>query len=150
MTFSVSPSSSSSSSSLPAPEAPRILTELDHARLTRLLALQPAQHEGLQALLDEGELVDPREVAPDVVTMNSRVCLAGEGDDPAGQELTLSYPLQARPSDAQVSVLSPVGASLLGARVGQTVRWRQPDGASRTARIVALAYQPEAAGDYLR
>lgn len=144
---SISPSSSHSTA---APDSARVLTELDHARLTRLLSLQPAPHEGLQAVLDEGELVDPREVAPDVVTMNSRVCLAGEGDDPAGQELTLTYPLQSRPSDAQVSVLSPVGASLLGARVGQTVCWRQPDGASRTARIVALAYQPEAAGDYLR
>ena len=145
--FSVSPSSSQSPVAI---ASARVLTELDHARLTRLLSLQPAPHDDLQAVLDEGELVDPREVAPDVVTMNSRVQLAGADDGAAGRELTLSYPLQARPSDAQVSVLSPVGASLLGARVGQTVQWRQPDGASRTARIVALAYQPEAAGDYLR
>lgn len=127
----------------------RTLTRLDHARLTRLLDTQSDPGDVLADTLDLSELVDPREIAPDIVTMNSRVLLA-EAGRAQPQELTLCYPEQAQPSAGRVSVLSPVGASLLGAQVGRTVQWTLPGGAPRQAVVQALLYQPEAAGDYLR
>lgn len=134
----------------PNPSRERTLTQLDHARLSRLLERQSGgAGEDLQELLDFSDLVDPREMAPDVVTMNSRVLLA-DADSGQRQELTLCYPEQAQPADGRVSVLSPIGASLLGARVGSTVQWSPPAGAARRAQVLGLAYQPEAAGDYLR
>jgi regulator of nucleoside diphosphate kinase len=46
-----------------------------------------------------------------------------------------------------VSVASPLGANMLGKRVGQIVHW--PAGANvRRLRIQQVLYQPEAAGDY--
>ena len=41
-------------------------------------------------------------------------------------------------------------ASLLGARVGQLVESTTPDGVHGSARVAALQFQPEAAGEYLR
>ena len=127
----------------------RTLTQLDHARLSRL-----QEHKGdlgpvLNDTLDMSDLVDPRDIAADIVTMNSRVLLAEAGREQP-QELTLCYPEQAQASEGRVSVLSPVGASLLGAQVGRTVQWTLPGGAPRQAVVQALVYQPEAAGDLLR
>ena len=47
-----------------------------------------------------------------------------------------------------VSVLSPVGASLLGLRVGNVARWSTPAGDERAGEILAILFQPEASGDY--
>ena len=141
--------SSSSLQAMPQSVRERTLTQLDHARLSRLLDTQADAGEELADALDLSELVDPREIAADIVTMNSRVLLAEVGTAPP-QELTLCYPEQAQASAGRVSVLSPVGASLLGAQVGRTVQWRVPGGAPRQAVVQALLYQPEAAGDYLR
>ncbi|EWS58029.1 Regulator of nucleoside diphosphate kinase [Methylibium sp. T29-B] len=47
-----------------------------------------------------------------------------------------------------MSVLSPVGCSLLGLTVGAVARWSTPAGEARAAEVVALLFQPEASGDY--
>ena len=64
------------------------------------------------------------------------------------RELTLCYPADAQPAAGRVSVLSPVGASLLGLTVGSVAHWSTPAGEERQAQIVALLFQPEASGDY--
>jgi regulator of nucleoside diphosphate kinase len=126
----------------------RTLTELDHARLARLQ--RDAVHDAavaLDALLSGADLVDSREVSPDIVTMYSQVLLA---DPVSGRRstLTLCYPSDAEPARGFVSVLSPVGASLLGLRVGAVAQWRNPLGEAAQAEVVALLFQPEASGDY--
>ena len=126
------------------------LTELDHARLNRLLRRgDPAAGVAvpLAELLDSADLVPSREVAPDVATMYSQMLLAEPGSA-ARRKLTLCYPQDAEPEAGFVSVLSPVGAALLGQRVGSTVRWRTPLGDERRAEIVAITFQPEASGDF--
>lgn len=123
----------------------RLLSELDHVRLQRLgSATWP---EALNDLMEAPELVPPREVPPDVVTMYSMVALADLDGGPE-RRLTLTYPQDAEPARGFVSVLSPVGASLLGLRVGDVARWHTPDGREHAARVVALLFQPEASGDY--
>jgi regulator of nucleoside diphosphate kinase len=47
-------------------------------------------------------------------------------------------------SPAAIRLASPLGASLLGLRVGDVARWRTPDGREHAARVVALLFQPEA------
>lgn len=127
----------------------RTLTELDHVRLSGLLrraSPQPASAP-IVDLLDGAALVPSRDVAPDVVTMYSQVLLVHE---PAGtrSKLTLCYPQDAEPETGFVSVLSPVGAALLGQRVGSRVQWVTPLGELRAGEIVALLFQPESSGDY--
>jgi regulator of nucleoside diphosphate kinase len=86
-------------------------------------------------------------MSPDVVTMYSQVLLC---DPRTGRQrkLTLCYPSDAEPAAGFVSVLSPVGSSLLGLRVGATARWRTPLGDTVEAEVLAILFQPEASGDY--
>lgn len=132
---------------------PRTLTELDHVRLQRLV--QRHRHGGVPAatlapiaeLLDVAQLVPSTQVDPDVVTMNSRCEVL---DLETGQRLTLTvcYPQDIDPGRGCVSALSPVGASLLGLRLGEVARLSTPKGEARTVRVVGLPFQPEASGDY--
>jgi regulator of nucleoside diphosphate kinase len=131
----------------------RTLTEIDHVRLVRLVARAKADTrllpflEELGELLSCSDLVEPARVPPDVVTMYSRVLLA----DPAGGvplTVTLCYPEDAEPPRGFVSVLSPIGTSLLGLRVGELAQWRGPHGLAQSARVMTMLFQPEASGDY--
>ena len=127
----------------------RTLTELDHVRLTNLIHRTPdsAPPKALEDLLDNADLVPVREASPDLVTMYSQVLIE---DVPGGErhKLTLCYPADAEPASGFVSVLSPVGAALLGQRVGATARWTLPNGAESAAEIVAVLFQPESTGDF--
>jgi len=122
----------------------RTLTQLDFSRLCKL------NRGTLPDILDDtvplADLVDSRQVAGDVVTMNSQVevrLASGERS-----RFTLVYPADAEPAMGRVSVLSPLGASLLGLRVGDTARWTTPTGGNQTAQVLAVPFQPEASGDY--
>lgn len=125
----------------------RVLTELDHARLSKLNTTQLP--EDLADELQAVDLVTSQDVAPDVVTMNSEVelVLAGQTEP---QRLTLCYPHDAQVGAGRISVLSPIGAALLGRRVGDTVHWRMPNSETCQAELAAIVFQPEAAGDYTR
>ena len=131
----------------------RTLTELDHVRLSNLLRRDmradgaPAHSRFIEETLDASAIVPSRQVSPDVVTMYSRVLLQ---DVQGGQRITvtLCYPVDAEPATGLVSVLSPVGSSLIGLRVGDVARWHTPAGDARSAEIVAIPFQPESSGEY--
>jgi regulator of nucleoside diphosphate kinase len=126
------------------------ITEFDSMRLRALLTSAKSSEssmdtclEKLQQLLETADTVAPEEVPADVVTMNSQMRLKDEEQD---REMTLSlvFPADAlRDGDFErmkVSVLTPIGLSLLGRRVGETVEGR--------IRVQELLYQPEASGDF--
>jgi regulator of nucleoside diphosphate kinase len=127
----------------------RTLNELDHVRIAKLVDAGNPAHASVQALLDNADLVAPAEMAPDVVTMRSRVRVADAAGAPA-RELTLAYPSEADAAQGRVSVLSPIGTALLGAKVGEIARWMLPDGRAAALRVEAVLFQPEASGEYLR
>ncbi len=114
----------------------RVLTDLDFARLSRLASQQPAP-PSLADLLENADVTSSRTVEADVVTMYSRVELVDTATG-ARQVLTICYPRDADLAAGFVSVLSPVGSSLLGLRVGQTARWCTR--AARPARPPWRAY----------
>ena len=127
----------------------RVLNELDHVRIDRLLARsQPLSKVALHELLDEADIVAPREVPPDVVTMYTQVRAEQPGDGTGGRKLVVRYPEDAEPSAGFISVLSPIGTALLGSRCGDTVAWTTPAGEVQRLRIVELLFQPESSGDY--
>lgn len=137
----------------PAFHDERTLTELDHTRVSRLLAgngVAPAPAaESMQEMLDSSQVLPSPSVPPTLVTMYSRVLLQ-DAQDGSPLEVTLCYPVDADASAGRLSVLSPAGAALLGLHAGAVARWRAPGGEERAARIVSILFQPEAAGDYLR
>lgn len=123
----------------------RLLTDLDHVRLSKLMGRQSPP--ALEELLEATDVVSPRDVPPDVVTMYTQLEVA---DAATGrrQKLTLCYPADAEPATGFVSVLSPVGLGLIGTRVGTLARWRMPGGEEAAARVEQILFQPEASGDY--
>lgn len=130
-----------------------IINELDAERIDRLLekaefASLPVA-DALNEELDRAQMCIPESMPHDVVTMNSQVKFRNLT---TGEELTrtLVYPAQMTDSSEQLSVLAPVGAALLGLRTGDTIHWELPGGTSTHLEVLALLYQPEAAGDYLR
>lgn len=125
----------------------RTLTDLDHARLTRLLGQQP--HGPLAEWLESVEVIDARAAPANLVTMYSRVAVV-DVHTHRRQVLTLCYPGDAEPAAGLISVLSPVGSSLLGLKAGDTARWFTPHGEACAAQVVAIQYQPEATGDFTR
>jgi regulator of nucleoside diphosphate kinase len=88
------------------------------------------------------------EVPEDVITMNSRFMLR---DDHTGDTVcyTLVYPEDEAAHDGKLSVLSPLGMVLYGAKVGEEVCWMSVGG-PQVATVKTLLYQPEAAGHHDR
>lgn len=130
------------------------LTEQDYNRLKHLLAELHRQSRGMKAgvdtledILDLARVVDGGKVPGNVVTMNSRVMFEDLRTQERGT-VTIVYPADADASEQKISVLSPVGAALLGESEGQEVQLPLPHGQSRRIRIVDVLYQPEAQGDF--
>jgi regulator of nucleoside diphosphate kinase len=69
-------------------------------------------------------------------------------DSGAVRILTLTYPHAAREAEGCVSVLSPLGVQLLGAREGDVVTWPEPEGRATKMVIDEVIFQPEASGDW--
>ncbi|HEY0885033.1 MAG TPA: GreA/GreB family elongation factor [Ramlibacter sp.] len=124
----------------------RQLTALDFARLRKVASSgsQPA----LDELLDEADVIDSRQVAPDIVTMYAQVEVEDLGAR-GRQTLVVCYPADAEPARGYISVLSPVGLALLGLPVGAVARWQAPGGGEQAAKVAAILFQPEASGDYV-
>ena len=128
-----------------------VLTEVDFDRLKHLIespryrATHAMLLTGLKAELDRGRVVPQGDVPKGVVTMHSRVRVRDTKTDET-ETYTLVYPDEADISDGKLSVLAPLGAALLGARVGRVVRFEAPAGLRRL-KVEKVLYQPEAAGD---
>lgn len=133
-------------------QPPIIVSSLDLERIERLLEQEVYRRlPGIDALrheLDRATVVEPMEIPPGVVTMNSTVRFR---DDATGEqyELTLVYP-EGRTQPDTVSVLAPIGSALLGLSVGQTIAWQVPGGRKLLLRVLDVVRQPEAMGEYYR
>ena len=128
------------------------VTELDLARLHRLLgasggSVDPERAEALEWKLSKANVTCPTAVPADLVTMNSTIYFEDE-EKGAFQHATLSYPNDAAEASDRISVLAPAGIALLGLTPGQRVEFQAPGGPRQRLRVVAVPYQPEAAGDY--
>lgn len=132
--------------------APAItITRLDLQRLERLLDSLEDFGPGAEALekeLARAQVVGHDEVPSGVVTMNSRVHCREESSG-KDYHLTLVYPQDAG-GEGKVSILAPVGSALLGLSVGQHIDWPVPGGKQLKLTLLAVEYQPEAAGEYDR
>ncbi|MDO9165825.1 MAG: GreA/GreB family elongation factor [Rhodoferax sp.] len=122
----------------------RTLTELDFARLQLKNGQLPRE---LKDNCESANLVPSQEIPADVITMYSQIEIV-DLNSRRRQKLTLCYPRDAEPGLGFISVLSPVGSSLLGLTVGSVAHWRTPNGDECAAEVAALLFQPEASGDY--
>lgn len=117
-----------------------VVSSLDSSRLRPLLEgpYIDAAVLRLRGLLERARTLAPRRMPPDVITMNSRVLVRHPGDE-APETYDLSYPDS---ESGGLSVLSPLGAALLGAREGESVECAGGR-VSRRATVERIEYQPE-------
>lgn len=128
-----------------------IISSQDLHRLETMLEHQSNLTLTMQHLEDElarAEVVDPKDVPVNVVSMNARVLITIAPSTEA-TEVQLVYPHDFKGDKGQVNVLAPVGAAILGLREGQEIEWPQPDGHLMKVKIEKVVYQPEREGDYL-
>lgn len=128
-----------------------MLSSQDLERLEALLYalgnhLSP-DRAALLAELGRAEVVEPQEVPPTVVTMNSTVRFTVENREEFC--LTLVYPKDVDGQPDRISVLAPVGSALLGLSVGDSISWPMPGGVVQV-KIEEIVYQPERAGEFHR
>lgn len=80
----------------------------------------------------------------DVVVMGSFVEFVDEGTG-ARRTVQLVYPPDADISAGRISILTPVGAGLIGLREGQSILWPDRDGRQRQIVILQVRQQEEPA-----
>jgi regulator of nucleoside diphosphate kinase len=97
----------------------------------------------LARALAGAEVVEERAIPPGVVTMRSRIAFRDEQIG-ARDVVTLAYPGERALHEDGISVLTPVGAALLGRSEGEAIRYPAPDGSPRTITLLEVLYQPEA------
>ena len=128
-----------------------IITTQDAERLEILLdslsSVAFAAKGGLAEELDRAVRVDPRQVPPTVVTMNSTVRFELQ---PSGGErcLKLVYPGARDAGEDAVSILAPVGTALLGLSEGDEMPWPRPGGGTLRLVVKEVVDQPERCGHY--
>lgn len=124
--------------------------DAERLRLVVEMSLEGAKRAAAEALdreLARAKLVAPAAVPADVVTMNSLVLYLDEVTQ-RRREVVITYPRDACVEEGRVSILSPIGTALLGLSVGQGITWPMPTAGHKRLRVLAVPYQPEAAGNF--
>lgn len=117
-----------------------IVNRADHLRLTTLataaLDRMPAVAEELLSELDRARLVSPERTPPNSVQMGATVTYRSEG---LSRTVTLVYPEDADIAEGKVSVMTPIGAALIGLSANQSISWTARDGRRHELEIVTVA-----------
>ena len=107
-----------------------VLSTEDHRRLSQLahagIGVASTVADDLLYELDRASVVPPEQLPSDVVRMGSRVRY--RTDDGDQREVTLVFPSEADIDRNRVSVMTPIGAALIGLRKGQSITWLARDG----------------------
>ncbi len=129
------------------------ISSLDADRLYKLIESIPensfAGKNELEAELDRANIVEPTDIPPTIVTMNSTVKFVVESSQDEFM-LTLVYPKDIDSSGNKISIFAPVGSALLGLSQGDEIEWPKPGGGLIKVKIKAVTYQPERAGELHR
>jgi len=109
-----------------ASRPPIHMIDVEAERLGNLALSVESRMPAVSALLiretGRAQLHSSAEIPNDVVTMGSEVEFF---DDSCGnsRRVTLVYPPDADISEGRISILTPVGAALIGLRSGQSILW---------------------------
>lgn len=125
------------------PRKPRIaIREKDFQALSRLAELatkaMPDVADYLEHELERARIISGRAASARVIGMGSKVQYL---DETTGRvnAVTLVYPAESDIEQGRVSVLTPIGAALLGLSQGQSIQWNTRSGEPRQLTVVALS-----------
>jgi regulator of nucleoside diphosphate kinase len=125
-----------------------MITSDDYYRILKVLLKNnlSGKLSDLEQKLHSSEIVDPRVIPPDVITMNSEVMML---DQATNERIKVKLVYDFSPLfGSQTSVIAPLGSALLGARKNEDVKYKARDASERNIRILDIIFQPEREGLY--
>lgn len=128
---------------------PRIvIAATEHAQLWQLTERFRDREEHEQVvdyLVDElsrAFIVPDDACAPNVVRIGSTVTYREESSSRV-RRVKLVFPRDANIEENRVSVLTPIGAALIGLTIAQTIEWPTPDGRVDAITVLDVSNEPE-------
>lgn len=123
------------------PRKPDItISELDYDRLSGLAdaarGRAPEVAEELLTELDRASVVAAGEMPPGVVQMGSTVEYRAGGGDTT--RVTLVFPADADVAEGRISIMTPIGAALIGLSAGQSITWTARDGRRHELTVLTV------------
>lgn len=117
-----------------------IISELDYDRLSDLAAAararSPEVAEELLLELDRASIVSGAVLPPSVVQMGSTVEFrAGHGEP---TRVALVFPGEADVAEGRISIMTPIGAALIGLSAGQSITWTARDGRQHELTVLRV------------
>ena len=108
-----------------------------HSLALAAMARSPDVADRLLTELERATVLPSSDVPPTVVNIGSEVTFR---DEATGREQTviLVLPTEADISERRVSVVTPIGAALIGLAEGASIGWETRDGESRRLTIVRV------------
>ncbi len=117
---------------------PLVIGDIDHRNLVSLaLAMEkglPDMSEALLGELDRARVTPQAKVPAQTVRMGSTVRFQIEGA--SAREVVLVLPGEADIGAGRISVMTPIGAALIGLSTGQSIRWQTRDGREQELTIL--------------
>ena len=97
----------------------------------------PVTADFLAGEIERATIVPDADPLPGIVGMESHVTFR---DDISGQEkhVTLVYPTAADVDAGRISVLTPIGAALIGLSAGQSITFETPSGEPRSLTVLSV------------
>jgi regulator of nucleoside diphosphate kinase len=118
-----------------------IVSNADYERLTDLASASlhrlPEVAQELLDELDRAQIVSEDDVPANVVRMGSTVTF--KSDDGQTRTMTLVYPVDESLDAHRISVMTPIGAALIGLGVGQSIYWPGRDGKQHQLTVIKVA-----------
>ncbi|PKP92033.1 MAG: transcription elongation factor GreAB [Alphaproteobacteria bacterium HGW-Alphaproteobacteria-16] len=103
----------------------------------RIETTQPDLAHHLLAELERAEVHSVADMPANVVTLNAVVEFVDEGSG-AQRTIRLVMPGDADTAAGKISILTPIGAGLIGLSTGSEILWPDRDGHPRKLRIVRV------------
>lgn len=117
-----------------------IVSETDHDRLVSLAVATeertPDVASALQSEMERARVVPAESMPAHVVQMGSTV----EFHSDTGQQrrVTLVFPGEADLAKGRISILTPIGAALIGLSPGQSITWTARDGRQHQLKVLSV------------
>jgi regulator of nucleoside diphosphate kinase len=119
----------------------------DHERLARLAESHasrlPEVADELMAELERARVVPDERLSANVVRMGSKIRFTSDLGE--NRQVTLVFPGDADIAQGKVSILTPIGAALIGLSKGQSIDWTARDGRVHRLTVAAVEAPDRAA-----
>lgn len=122
------------------------MTAADHKRLAQLASFAADRTPEVASFLadevDRARIVGPKACVTGLVQMG---CAVAFRDDATGkvQTVTLVYPGEADIGQGRVSVMTPIGAALIGLSIGQSMDWQTRTGTVKQLTVLDVKVPEE-------